>query len=402
LARVHPALAPLCKAGAGYILDLSIASRWFALPTGRGFAGYGLARALRMLLDVLAGLTALHETETDDGVGFVHGELGPALVRVDTQGVARLVPLAPWHWQTAEAPLSAQSLGYLAPERLLGDAIDRRADVFSAGVLLWEALAGSRLFERDSVDQIIVRLMGGKVTLPELPPELAWAVPLKAVAMRALSVDPAQRFLDCPALAAAIELAARGRVASHAQVAVHFNVPARAQRALLPPLPRPPSGQGFHSPHKSSLSALVAPSLPALPASAELSVPAPSVRERGRRGAWMVTALVSLFVALGVVAFTRHNRPEVVPHAASPAASPSAPERVPSASAVPVAPSAPTAAESSVAPEVPRQAPDRAPHPARPAASPRDAKGRAAPKLTKPPAPGKPRPSDSEAEQYGI
>jgi hypothetical protein len=101
-------------AGAGYVLDSSVAARWFALPTGRGFAGYGLARALRMLLDLLAGLAALHETATEDGVGFVHGELVPALVRIDAEGVSRLLPLAAWHW-APEAPFSPPSLGYLAP-----------------------------------------------------------------------------------------------------------------------------------------------------------------------------------------------------------------------------------------------------------------------------------------------
>ena len=239
----------------GYVLDLTAAAQWFALPAGRGLAGYGLARALRMLLDLLAGLTALHDTQTAEGAGFVHGELVPGLVRVDAQGIARLQPLAPWQWQTLEAAISPQSLGHLAPERLLGDAIDRRADVYSAGVLLWEALAGKRLFERDSADEIITRLMGGKVLLPELPPELAWAIPLKAVAMRALSVDPEQRFADCPALAAAIEAVARRQVASHALVVAHFAAPARVHRSLSPPPARVPFfEEAYRASHKSSLS----------------------------------------------------------------------------------------------------------------------------------------------------
>ena len=150
-----------------------------------------------MLLDALAGLSALEDTRTSKGQPFVHGELVPAMLRVDHTGVARLIPLAPWHWSEPGTLPAAERCGHLAPERLLGDAIDARSDVFSAGTLLWEALAGRRLFETDSVDTIVMRLMGDKVTLPQLPPELSWAVPLKAVAMCALSVDPEQRFANC-------------------------------------------------------------------------------------------------------------------------------------------------------------------------------------------------------------
>lgn len=412
LARVHPSLAPLSAAGVGYGLDWSLTSRWFALPTGRGFAGYGLARALRMLLDVLAGLTALHETQTKGGLGFVHGEVVPALLRVDLQGVARLSPLAPWHWATSDAPLSPHSVGYLAPERLLGDAIDPRADVFSAGVLLWEALAGRRLFEHDSVEQIITRLMGGKMLLPELPPELAWAIPLKAVAVRALAVDPAQRFGDCRQLATAIALCARGRVASHVEVAAHFNVPVRSSppplpRSSAPPKPaRPSLNQEFSASHKSSLSAMVAPTESAPTPVADLEIQAPSTRGRARRGAWTVTALISLFVALGVVAFTRHEQSGSL-HGTPPiavAAGATTPER---AAAVPVAALEPSA---SAAPTLGVAAPPAIPahsahsagpvRPGRPAASPRDSKGSGTPKLGKSPAAAKR--VGNEAEQYGI
>src|SRR5580692_1152739 len=99
LAQLHPQLAPLCAVPGGYALDVTAARGWFALPPARGLAGYGLSRALRMLLDVLAGVAALHAPVTETGVGFVHGELAPSSLRVDTQGVVRLLPLAPWHWQ---------------------------------------------------------------------------------------------------------------------------------------------------------------------------------------------------------------------------------------------------------------------------------------------------------------
>lgn len=245
LARVHPGLVPLRAVGSGY--EPSPEPHWFECASGRGFAGYGLARALRMLLDVLTSLGALHETKTNLGVPFVHGELCPALLRVDDSGVTRLVPLTAWHWSRAGVAASKDRLGHLAPERLLGDALDHRADVFSAGVLLWEALAGRRLFQDEGVDAIITRLMGGKVHLPALPPELSWALPLKPIALCALSVDPEQRFANCAEFVAAIEAVAACQIASHHDVAAYFSAP---HQSVLAPAP-----QVYN--HNSSLSALV-------------------------------------------------------------------------------------------------------------------------------------------------
>ncbi|HTA90317.1 MAG TPA: hypothetical protein VK745_12095 [Polyangiaceae bacterium] len=408
LAQIHPQLAPLCVVPGGYALDVTVSRGWFALPPARGLAGYGLSRALRILLDVLAGVAALHATVTERGVGFVHGELAPSSVRVDAQGVARLLPLAPWHWQVAELPPSPESLGHLAPERLLGDVIDRRADVFSAGVLLWEALAGSRLFEHDSPDGIVTRLMGGKVLLPELPPELAWAIPLKAVAMRALAVDPGQRFADCVELERAIEAVARGHLASHAEVVAFFQTPARSVSV---------SDEKFRSSHKSSLSALVTMTAPLAAPVSERDLQSASTPRRARRATWAVTAAVSLVAALGVGAFARYNQTRapapaaergaaiaVAPLASAPlvALEPSAA----AAAATPTSELAPSASASAVvAPTVTPLSDARVGARVAPAA--RDSKGRAAPKAARAvppakPAAAKPRIRDNEAEQYGI
>jgi hypothetical protein len=411
LARVHPALAPQRRTSAGYSLDGALGEHWFLLKPGRGFASYGLARALRMLLDVLAGLTALHDTQAESGAGFVHGEVAPAMIRVDAHGIARLLPIAPWHWQSAGVQIFPDNLGHLAPERLLGDAIDCRADVFSAGVLLWEALAGRRLFEREPVEAIITRLMGGKVLLPELPPELAWAIPLKAVALRALSVDPEQRYADCPALAAAIEAIARGHVASHAMVAAHFAAPPKRASSLPPPLRRTLSlEEGFRASHKSSLSALVAPAIPAAASPSEL--PRAS-RGRGRRAAWTMTALVCLLVALGSVALTQRapigravqaaqsGRAAPIPAEPSAASAPAA-LSAPATDGVGAPPIASNAPPSSVAAEASNAARDPA-HSGRAPLAPSPGKTRSAqPKVARPAGTKLVNTGDKAAEKYGI
>ena len=227
LSQVHARLVPMRRVNQRYEVDPSTEG-WFELPAGRGFAGYGLGRALRMLLDVLRGLTALHDTFDAAGETFVHGEVALPQFRVDMDGVCRLIPLTERHSGHDEPLLGAETLGHMAPERLLGEKVDPRADVFSAGVLLWEALAGRRLFEESTGDAIIDRLMGEKLQMPQLPPELAWAIPLKSVAARALSVDPYQRFADCAELATAIAIVSRDRVASHTEIATFFGAPPRS------------------------------------------------------------------------------------------------------------------------------------------------------------------------------
>src|SRR6478609_4517108 len=92
LSRVHARLVPMQRDEQGYMVDPS-AEGWLTLPADRGLGGYGLGRALRMLLDILRGLTALHDTFDEQGVDFAHGEVAPSQFRVDREGVCRLVPL---------------------------------------------------------------------------------------------------------------------------------------------------------------------------------------------------------------------------------------------------------------------------------------------------------------------
>ena len=273
LSRDHARLVPMQRVDGGYEIHPD-AEDWFELPAGRGLAGYGLGRALRMLLDVLRGLTALHDTFSTSGEPFAHGEVALPNFRVDAEGVCRLVPLTARHSADGELEPTSAALGHVAPERLLGESVDARADVFSAGVLLWEALAGRRLFEEGTADAIIDRLMGTKLQMPNLPPELAWAIPLKSVAARALAVDPYQRFSDCAELATAIAIVARERVASHAEIANFFGAPTRSIERRTRDSVRPTSEESSLSP------ALLMPSSGPRSQRGEGSVVTGSPRER--------------------------------------------------------------------------------------------------------------------------
>ena len=232
LSRVHTRLVPMRRSSVGYSIEPAAAD-WFELPVSRGFAGYGLARALRLLLDAMSGLSALHETLSASGEPFAHGEFAPLQFRVDPIGVCRLVPLTTRHYVSDAVAPPRAVLGFLSPERLIAEKVGVRADVFSAGVLLWEALAGRRLSEAQSSETIIERLLSQRLTVPSLPPQLAWATPLKVEVERALSVNQ-QRFADCAEFSAAILGIAADHVAKHAEIAELF-------ATNLEPSPSPPA-----------------------------------------------------------------------------------------------------------------------------------------------------------------
>ena len=109
----------------------------------------------------------------------------------------------------------------MAPERLLEDAFDHRADVFSAGVLLWEAITGRTLFREMTVDEIITQLMGGKIAPPAPRAGEVWDDSLAEVAMFSISVDPAQRWPHVGIVGAQIETIVGTRLASSAEVAAY-------------------------------------------------------------------------------------------------------------------------------------------------------------------------------------
>jgi eukaryotic-like serine/threonine-protein kinase len=202
----HPNLVRMLPlpGGAGLAPVLNNAKRLadFTLPAGT-FKRFDLEQVVRLLLDVLSGLAALHEIEVD-GSSFVHAEVSPSHIYVDEHGTARLVPLMNAHMMVGAKP---EATGYVAPERLLGERFDARADVFSVGVMLWEALSGQRLFPDASLAGVVARC-AGRLPAIRLAPRLKWAEPLCAIAERAIAVDPEARFRSVLELSHAMEASA--------------------------------------------------------------------------------------------------------------------------------------------------------------------------------------------------
>jgi serine/threonine-protein kinase len=193
--------------------------RWSEL-SGQGTP---LELTLRIFLDVLAGLSALHNLRDAkrQPLKLVHGELTPECVLVGLDGVSRIVGSC--RAKIADAPPGRASSGYLAPEVLLSDdSADARADIFSVGVMLWEALSGKPLFDvKTQPSAIVTKVLGGHVPPPTVPIQCAWAAPLVAPIARALSADPERRFASAPAMAAELRRIAGPRLAPPSRLAAH-------------------------------------------------------------------------------------------------------------------------------------------------------------------------------------
>jgi hypothetical protein len=197
-----------------------------------------LETALRVFVDALTGLSALHNMRDAKRQVFklVHGGLTPDCVLVGLDGVARVVGAS--RPRSATSRLAGTGSAYLAPEVLLeDDSVDARADVYSVGVMLWEALSRRRFLPNMQPSAIVTQLLSGRVPGVTLPEGSPWAAPLADVVTRALSADPEKRFSSAAAMAAdlrrigALKLPLAQRVA--AAVRATFGEAITARRAEL-------------------------------------------------------------------------------------------------------------------------------------------------------------------------
>ncbi len=187
----------------------------------------GTKVAVRILLDALAGLHAAHELrdkETGKALGIIHRDISPHNVLVGVDGTARLtdfgIAKAEDRLQVTRTHEVKGKLAYLAPERVDKRRMcTRQSDLFSIGIVLWECLAGRRLFRAedavDTLDEVMhapiprLRQLGAHV-----PPALDDAI------ARCLSRDLNVRHKTAAELGMAIERGAgRGNIATPQEVA---------------------------------------------------------------------------------------------------------------------------------------------------------------------------------------
>ena len=159
-----------------------------------------MEEAFRILDESLQGLSALHDRT------LIHGDIKPENVILTSEG-AKLIDLGisrPWTGAPGDPSQVLGTPSYLAPELIRGDRPDPRADLYSAGLLLYEMLAGQAAhLQRDDIREVTDEIHEGRrAPLTLLCPWLPFAV--SEFVRRALQPDPAHRFANAEAMRQAL------------------------------------------------------------------------------------------------------------------------------------------------------------------------------------------------------
>jgi serine/threonine protein kinase len=411
-ARIHhPNVVPILEIGTGehgyYIVMEYVEGDTLAQLIARAAeAGRRIPVhvASRILVDVLAGLHAAHELADDDGtaLGIVHRDVSPQNILIGVDGSARLtdfgVARATSQLSTTRTGQLKGKLAYMAPEQAReAKDIDRRADLFAAGVVLWEALEGRRLFRGNGDADTLNKVLNEPI------PRLRDAVPavpaeLEAVLEGALDRDRTKRFATAAAFADALERVAVevGEVATHKDVAAYLdatlgadilqqreavrawiarNEPVKPKSLSMPPpaptgppvtrlLPRAVSPDRTPSSGASVASSVISTNM--FPRSTA-SRPPPSLAPAAARGrVWPWALLVAIAVAGGIGLLMRRTGGHALADVPPPSIAPEATSSIVFAIPTPIAP--PSAAQAAPAPDsaVPTTAvtaPPALPHP---------------------------------------
>jgi len=305
---------------------------------------------LQVLAKVLAGLHAAHELCDEGGapVGLIHRDISPhnvfvlydGQVKVLDFGIAKATGISV---ETRNGDIKGK-VHYMAPEQAALEPLDRRVDIFTAGLMLWEALAGRRVWAHMAEAEIVSQLVQKRI--PALPREAGVPPALASVCQRALGPRPYDRYATADdfrrdLLQAAGSLPAGGAaddddlvaflsqnfraardnsrqmIEAHIQAAIAFSTPvAEKPSAVMSTsffrMPRPgtptltrPRGRGDGVP--AAMPAAESRGLPLPPIPPPTSKPA-TVRASGRRPPALAAAIgvaVGALILAGALMFAR-------------------------------------------------------------------------------------------------
>ena len=160
-----------------------------------------------------AGLHHAHERHAPDGrhLGIVHRDVTPANILAGYDGSVKLIDFgiakAIARATKTQTGFIKGKAGYMAPEQALGQPVDRRADVFSLGVVLYELTTGERAFAAATELEAAQRIARAEVVPPSMV-QPGYPAMLEEVVMTALARDPDHRFPDADVMGRAIGAAA--------------------------------------------------------------------------------------------------------------------------------------------------------------------------------------------------
>jgi serine/threonine-protein kinase len=174
--------------------------------------GIPRAIALRVVADACSGLHAAHEMKDDGGqpVGLVHRDISPQNILITFGGDVKIVDfgVAKAAGRSTGQTIAGQVKGkppYMSPEQALGEAVDRRTDVFALGIILYQLTTGKHPFRGESDLVTLQNIVSDKPIVSPRALDRQYPRELEVVVMKALDRKRDRRFQTCAEFEAAIE-----------------------------------------------------------------------------------------------------------------------------------------------------------------------------------------------------
>jgi len=322
-----------------------------------------IENALYLISRACAGLDYAHKLKDFQGksLNIIHRDISPQNVFLTYEGDVKIVDFgiakAASQSTITQVGMIKGKVAYMSPEQAAGKVIDHRSDIFSTGILLYELLAGCRMFTGDDTLQILSKVREGEFTpLATLKGGLPGK--LYDIAAKALAKDPEDRYQSCADMQADIEecifrlnLRPSGRsMAEYLKILFAEEIEAEGKRMAdaagagaasdqaqeaeserrsvgTPPAQKPPAPKAE-------------PALPAKAAPPQVRPMPPEPAKGGKKGALAAVAGVAVLALLGGAYYLMGKGPAgtTAPVPAAKAPAPAAPQASPS----PPAPSAPS------------------------------------------------------------
>jgi len=183
--------------------------------------------SLRIVIEILRGLDYAHRAKVKDEegrerIGVIHRDVSPSNVLLSFEGEVKVCDfgIARAHDEGTATPTFSEAMiegkaGYMSPEQARGEPLDPRADVFAAGIILWELVSGKKLYKARAGENLLD--IAKRAVVPE-PPRRGFPLEeeLFVIVRRALARDRTSRYASAGAMLRDLEsfTARAGMVAS--------------------------------------------------------------------------------------------------------------------------------------------------------------------------------------------
>jgi len=171
---------------------------------------WAIQQACYVVMQICEGLDYAHNKRDSNGsdLHLVHRDISPQNVLISHEGEVKLIDFgiakAAGRASKTQAGILKGKFGYMSPEQVRGLSLDRRSDIFSLGILLFELLTMERLFYAESDFSTLEKIRNVELKRPrDYNPEVPEA--LEAIVLKALSRDPNDRFANAAELHEALQ-----------------------------------------------------------------------------------------------------------------------------------------------------------------------------------------------------